>query len=118
MKVAVKPEEDAEPLRQSLPTGTRDPHAVVAFTFATLLMVIPIEAGLLDPLLQARRFGPPSLVAAGFFAVVFLPFFFAVRRWRQEHSMYRGRNFLVATGVILTLNLVWLAFVLVYQLVR
>jgi hypothetical protein len=102
----------------AVPVRRRDPLAVVAFVLAVLIMVVPVEVGILDPALRGHRFVGASIVAAFFFAVVFAPFFLAVRRRRREPSVWRGGGFLIATGVILVLNIVWFASILIYQLFR
>jgi len=53
-----------------------DPLAVVAFALAVLLMIVPVEADILDPVFHRGRFGLAVLVAIFFFAIVFTPFFF------------------------------------------
>ena len=44
------------------------------------------------------------------FAVVFIPFFLALQRVRREPTKWSGRGYLVATGIILLLNLVIVFF--------
>jgi len=95
-----------------------DPLAVVAFALAVLLMIVPVEADILDPVFHRGRFGLAVLVAIFFFAIVFTPFFLAVHRKRREPLAWRGRGLLIATGVILVLNFLWFALISIYQLFR
>ena len=100
------------------PVPRGDPLAKVAFFLAILIMVLPVEADILDPALRHGRFILASIVAGFFFAVVFTPFFLAMRRRRREPVVWGGRGFLIATGVILVLNVLWFASILIYQLFR
>jgi hypothetical protein len=95
-----------------------DPLAVIALVLAVFLMIVPVEADILDPVFRSGRFGIAALVAAFFFAIVFTPFLFAVHRRRREPLAWRGRGFLITTGVILVLNLMWFVSILIYQLFR
>ena len=95
----------------------RDPLAIVSFLLALVLMVIPVEAGILDPALR-RSLALASLVAMAFFAVVLIPFLLALRRRRREPLVWRGGGFLIVTGAILALNATWFGLILIHQLFR
>jgi hypothetical protein len=118
--VAQVTESPPRPPQQSA-TRRRDPLAVVAFLLALFIMICPTEADILDPAFRSHRYGLAAVLAVAFFSVVFIPFFLAWRRFRREPTKWRGRGFLIATGVILTLNVfVWLAAISIsiYQLFR
>jgi hypothetical protein len=103
---------------QQVSARRRDPLALCAFFLTVLTMVVPVQVGVLTPPLQAGRFGAASLVFALFFAAVFTPFWMSVRRRRREPLLWGSLGGLVATGVILSLDVLWFASVLIYQLFR
>jgi hypothetical protein len=96
----------------------RDPLAVIAFVLAVFLMIVPVEADILHPLFLRGHFGLAALVAAFFSAIVFTPYFLAVRRRRREPQAWSGRGFLIATGVILVLNIIWFCCIIIFQFFR
>jgi hypothetical protein len=97
---------------------TQDGLAVLAFLLSLFVMVLPLEAGMLDVLLRQRRFVIAGIVAIVCFAVVFTPFLFSWRRRRRQPQMWRGRGYLIAAGVILTLNVLFVGTLFIYQLFR
>jgi hypothetical protein len=83
-----------------------------------LFMVLPVEVGILTPLLIHHRLGLAALVATLFFSAVCVPLFVGLRRKRRQQLLWGGRAFLIATGFVLSLNLLWFASVLMYNLFR
>jgi hypothetical protein len=81
-------------------------------------MIVPVEADILTPLLIRRRLGITTFVAALIFAAVCVPFFLGLRRKRREPLVWGGRPLLIATAVILSLNVLWFGSVLIYNLFR
>ena len=67
-----------------------DPLAVVAFALAVLLMIVPVEADILDPVFHRGRFGLAVLVAIFFFAIVFTPFFLQCIASAGSHWLGEG----------------------------
>ena len=100
------------------PVRPHDPLVVVAFCLAIFIMVIPVEVDILTPALQMRRFAAVCTVAILSFALVFVPFLVAVLRRRHQSPLPRGRGLLIATGVILSLNAIWIISVMAYRLFR
>jgi len=96
----------------------RDPLALCAFLVAALTMIMPLQVDILDPALRSGRFVAASLVFSLFFAAVFAPFWSSVRRRRREPQRWGSWGFLIATGVILALDVLWFASILIYQLFR
>ena len=96
----------------------QDGLAVLAFLLSLFIMVSPLEADMLAVLLRHRRFVLAGIVAIGCFTVVFAPFLLSWRRRRREPQMWRGRGYLIAAGVILTLNVLFVSTLFIYQLFR
>jgi len=101
-------------------TMRRDPGAAVSFYLALFIMVLPTEADLLVAALAQHKIGMAIAIAALCFSVVFTPFFFAWRRWRREPKKWKSRGYLIATGIMLLLNVlgVSLAFIGQFKLHR
>ena len=102
---------------QQLGPRRRDLLAVCAF-FVALLLLGPIQGGVLDPGLRGGHFAMVFLIFAVFFGVVFTPFWISVRRRRREPLVWGSSGFLVATGVILGLDILWFTSIIIYQLFR
>lgn len=96
----------------------QDGLAVLAFLLSLSVMVLPLEADLLDVLLRQRRIALAGAVAAISFTVVFTPFALSWRRRRREPGAWKGAGFLIATAVILSLNALLISAVFIKQLSR
>ena len=103
---------------ESILTRRREPLAICAFIVAVATMIVPVQVDILDPALRTGRFGGASIVFPLFFAAVFTPFWMSVRRRRREPLNWGSFGFLIATGVILSLDVLWFASVLIYQSFR
>jgi hypothetical protein len=83
-----------------------DPLARLAFFLGFFIMIWPTEADMLVALVRHGEF----VRAAGFsfacFIVVFAPFIVSWRRLNRQPLGLRGRGYLIATGVILVLNII------------
>jgi hypothetical protein len=99
-------------------TPRRDPLVQCAFLIALLTMIVPTQADVLDPLLRGRHLGLATLVFTLFFAAVLVPFLMSVRRRRRELLQWGSSGFLVATGAVLGLDVMWFASILIYQFFR
>src|SRR6266516_3020413 len=95
----------------------RDPLALGAF-FIALVLLGPIQVGVLEPGLRGGRSGMACLLFVLFFVAVFTPFWASVRRRRREPLLWGSSGFLIATGVILSLDILWFASIMIYQLFR
>jgi multisubunit Na+/H+ antiporter MnhB subunit len=84
--------------------------AIASFLLALLIMVWPTEADILFAAVHSYKNAWAAWIALLSFAVVFIPFFLALQRMRREPAKWSGRGYLVATGVILLLNLVMVFF--------
>lgn len=104
---------DAEPTGRAQPKRPQDELAVSAFLLALFVMILPLEADMLDPLVRRGRVLHAAVFAAGCFLAVFLPFLACLRRRRREPNARRGRGYVVATAVILVLNLLFVGGLLV-----
>ena len=91
---------------------------MLAFSLSLFIMVLPLEADSLDVLLCHHQLAAAGCLAAVCFAIVLTPFLLSLRRRRREPQARRGRGYLVAAGVILTLNLLFVGTVFIYQLFR
>jgi len=96
----------------------QDGLAVYAFLLALVVMVVPLEADLLTVSLMHRQFLHAGFVAMTCFAVVFTPFLISLRRRERESQARRGRGYLIATGIILALNVLFVGTILIYQFFR
>ena len=96
----------------------QDGLAVSAFLLALLIMVLPLEADILDVLLSRRRFAVAGMVTMVCFASVFAPFLRSWQRRRREPKKWRGLGYLIAAGVILVLNLLFVGTVFTLALRR
>lgn len=84
--------------------------AIAAFWLALLIMVLPTGAAILLAAVHQHKYAWAAGIALLAFAVVFIPFFLALQRVRREPTKWSGRGYLVATGIILLLNLVIVFF--------
>jgi hypothetical protein len=91
----------------------RDSYAVVAFWLAFLIMIAPTQAGLLAGFVAQKRFDLAAVLALGCFAIVAIPYVRSFQRHRREPQVWSGRGHLIATSVILILNLLVLCTVLI-----
>lgn len=82
-----------------------EPFALVAFGLALFVMAAPIEADMLWAMLSNRRFAAGIAFWLVCFLIVFAPFLFSWKRFRSHPTRWRGRGYLYATGLILTVNL-------------
>ena len=101
-----------------VPARQRDGLAVTAFLLSLFLMVFPLQADMLDAALRGRRFFAAALVAVACFAAVFTPFLLSLRRRRREPHLWASRGYLIAAGVILVLDVLFVGTFFVYQLLR
>lgn len=88
-----------------------DGFAATAFWLALVTMVCPIEADILHVVLAVeRKTALGGLIATCFFAAVFTPYLVSCRRhWRQP-GVWQGRAYLIATSIILALNVLTFGF--------
>jgi hypothetical protein len=82
-----------------------EPFALVVFWLAFFVMVAPLEADMLWSLVHYRRFAASVGCWLVCFLIVFIPFVFSWKRFRSHPTRWRGRGYLIATGLILTVNL-------------
>jgi predicted neutral ceramidase superfamily lipid hydrolase len=86
-------------------TKRRDHYALTAFWLAFALMVWPTESTILVTLITEKRLGMSMVVSIICFLAVILPWIASLRRHRREPNIWSGKGFLIATGVILMVNL-------------
>jgi hypothetical protein len=96
----------------------RDRLAITSLLLGLLLIVFPVQADILDAALHARRFFAAGIVAVTCFAAVFVPFLLSLRRRRREPQLWANRGCLIATGIILVLDVLFLGTLLIYQAFR
>lgn len=84
-----------------------DPLAALSLFLAVFIMVLPTEADLLIVLIHHKKLASGVAFCVICFCVVFTPFFFSWRKLRREPTKWRGNGYLIATGVILTMNLLF-----------
>ena len=101
-----------------VPARQRDGLAITAFLFSLFLMVFPLQADMLDAALRGRRFFIAALVAAACFTAVFTPWLLSLRRRRREPQLWASRGYLIAAGVILVLDVLFVGTLFIYQLLR
>ncbi len=95
----------------------RDPLAISS-PFIAFFLLVPVQSGVLDPGLRAGRYGAVVLLFLAIFGVASIPFWLSVRRRRREPRAWGSWGFLVGTGVILSLDVLWFTSVMVYQFLR
>ncbi len=86
------------------PVLKRDSLAAVAFYLGVIIMIFPTEADYLYVFHREQDFVRATLFAIVCFAIVFTPFFLAWRRWRRQPNVWKSRGYLIATLIILVLN--------------
>jgi drug/metabolite transporter (DMT)-like permease len=73
-------------------------------------MIWPTEADILVSAVDMRKMADAGALCAICFVVVFTPFILSWRRLRRHPGKWRGRGYLIVTGVILTLNVISVLF--------
>ncbi len=76
-------------------------------------MIWPIEADMLVGLVDTGNMAAARIFWVICFLIVFYPFILSCRRMRRYPGRWCGLEYLIATGIILTLNIasgVWLFF--------
>jgi hypothetical protein len=90
-----------------------DLFAALAFGLSVFIMILPFEADILFGLFITRRYALAFLVAVCCSAAVLAPFLVSLKRqWRQPER-WRGRGYLIATAVVLTINSLMFGFAFV-----
>jgi hypothetical protein len=82
-----------------------EPHIMIAFWLALVLEVIPVEGGLLAPLIWRGFIGPAILAKIFVLTLIIVPLVRGVIRLRLDATQYKGCGFAVATIGILVMNL-------------
>lgn len=89
-----------------------EPFNTVSVLLALFVMMSPLEADFLVPMLHRRQFIPAMGVYLFCFTLVFTLFGLSYRRYKREPDRWRGRGYLFITGSILMLNLLFGGFIL------
>lgn len=94
-------------------TRRRDSYAIVAFWLAFLIMIVPTQADILAGFVLQKRFDLAGLLVLGCFAIVAVPYVRSLQRHWREPQVWSGRGYLIATTVILVLDLTMISILFV-----